>query len=717
MFQPTLRTLTRTLTLTAALALTALPAHAQSILCDDSIRTQVGRDPDMFTQFTNLAIHDDLIAMNDFGAQFSTEIWRRTAPDTWIRARTFPFEVGSHYHFTDNLLMRVELPYFDPTVALHLYDISDPENIQRRGSIPGDGTYNSGNAFILRDDLIIAAFTEDHASFYDITDPDNPTLHTALEIPDLRPGTTIAASDTYLYVRTETALAVVDFADPTNPLLINELPGAPFDNAIPVAADNHTLVATSGDDILLFSLTDPNNPQHVSTITAPDPSTPLRFPSFEPASHRLSLIAGSDVLVYDISDPRTPLRIGTKPLGSTPSAVSIHDGSVATLNSTGRYVEPLGTLVPDGPEYADLLPQNGHRTVELDASILYSTTVINNDTIIRSTDIADPNNPVALDELTVDPVIFETHIQGTTLFAASNNGYLAFDITDPATITQLGSLESVGYTNSITVDNQTAYILNPDTRTVTALDVTDQSNPAIISDVDITAPFCCVFTYSSLTTLDGRLMVQYVDDISGPRSVLVDVTDPAAMTVLNNALRIIEYTADANYIYSNDDFQRLQVRLRENGFESAPIATIDVPNPTSFSRPLRIIDDRLIMFQSRHPLIFDLSDPTAPTLLGEAYLPQGKSRASNPAFSTDTVAMVTANPSQPRSITLFSLDSNCRACAADFNADSTTSPDDITAFLGALANQHPTADLNDDGQTDYYDINAFLRIYTNQCPG
>ncbi len=65
---------------------------------------------------------------------------------------------------------------------------------------------------------------------------------------------------------------------------------------------------------------------------------------------------------------------------------------------------------------------------------------------------------------------------------------------------------------------------------------------------------------------------------------------------------------------------------------------------------------------------------------------------------------------------IFVVSPDTIICPADLNGDATLNFFDISAFLGAFADQNPDADFTDDGQFNFFDVSAFLSAYTQGCP-
>ncbi|GEM_PF-3765397 len=731
----TLRTL-RGLALIAVLTLAVLPTRAQSLLCDNTFTTRIGEYPDpFFTSWGAVKTHNNLIALAHTGEYTGWNLYKRSGPDDWdnIAGQQHFFRYTQQFHFTDNLLLTDLHPDDGPSLAgLYLHDISDPDAVQSLGSILG--FYPRATALL--DDLIItiAPFNSE-LLFYDISDPNNPSLLSQLVLFfDFLSLDDIAVSSTYIYVRTDTALAVIDFADPTSPTIANELTTTPFTTSKPLGANNHTLVMYNDTAASLMSIADSENPQHLSTIPYPEPtfttvpSYNFPTPSFDPDNNRVFIASGQKLYVYDVSNPNAPILIGTKSFGNLPELFSAHSNTVVYGNSfDGRHAESLNNLTPTGSGFSTAIPSATHPALDDTTLYAFSHQAFAPDSTNRILvyDTTDIDNPVLLDDPAIDPTINDLEAQGNTLFATSSAGFLAFDISDPTSVTQIGSLDAPNLNaNAILVDNQTAYVLDNPAQTLTALDVSDPANPSVLSTIEYTLNA----DLYDLNIIDNTLLLSGNHFFpESPVSVLIDISDPSNMIDPGQTTPLNVFEYDETYIYSIRS-GRMELRLRADGPASNRISTYRPPiSETSYMTNLKRVGDQLIATYYNDPypgsgsatrpgvLVIDINNPLAPTTLGQiptlhTYFP---SVSGSDISSTRFVHGV----SNTRALYLYALDTQCRACAADFNNDMTTSPDDITAFLEALATQHPSADLNDDAQTDYYDINAFLRIYTNQCPG
>lgn len=55
-------------------------------------------------------------------------------------------------------------------------------------------------------------------------------------------------------------------------------------------------------------------------------------------------------------------------------------------------------------------------------------------------------------------------------------------------------------------------------------------------------------------------------------------------------------------------------------------------------------------------------------------------------------------------------------CEVDFTNDGELDFFDLSAFLMALSNEHPSSDFSGDGEYDFFDVSAFLQAFAEGCP-
>jgi hypothetical protein len=85
-------------------------------------------------------------------------------------------------------------------------------------------------------------------------------------------------------------------------------------------------------------------------------------------------------------------------------------------------------------------------------------------------------------------------------------------------------------------------------------------------------------------------------------------------------------------------------------------------------------------------------------------------------FNADSLTDAAVVAWQNNTLSIFTGNTDCDDCPADYNDDGLVNFSDFHWFLDRLANTYPDADLNTDGQTNFFDLIPFMHAFNTGCP-
>ena len=378
----------------------------------------------------------------------------------------------------------------------------------------------------------------------------------------LGPVDTVAAAGPDLAaIGSGTVLQLVDISDPTAPAVRGELDLEKVIDAVVVSGGTAFVATPDG-----IRTIDVSNPRNLRRLGAWDG----RLIGDLVVSNGLAYLArsSSGVTVLDVSDPAAPVEIGS--------------------------LETRGSV-------------NG---LDLSGDVLYTA---EDSAGVGVLDVGDPSSPSELGFFEVtdrDVQAVAVAVPGERVVAVDRSMAFLLDVSDPAAPAELGSAADLREPGDVVVDGNHAYIAERGVALV-VLDISDPANPSVAGELDVGEVAYC----EEVVLADGRVLL--ADTNSSLR--VVDVSNPAAPAQLGLLIAPgISY--DAALTGSMAVVVDTSIGLR----------TIDVSDPTSpVVLATETIQDRpaSVALSGGNALvgasgiyIYDLANPTAPSLLGSIEL-------------------------------------------------------------------------------------------------
>ncbi len=436
-------------------------------------------------------------------------------------------------------------------------DVSDPTHPVSVNKITG-GPY-IGSAAVSGN----YAYVSDRIDYYrftvlDLSDPTTPTVTGSCEMS--HPAWGMAVMGNYVFVgQYYKGMAIIDVSDPANPVVAATWEGTV--NKVKAVGDK-LYVWDSSRTLTLLDVSDPLAPQTVSEFS---PGFHVRAMLVE--DDKLYLQNEHDVVIYDISSPASPTVLGS-------------------LSGSGTHNEMKSIWVIEG----DYLYTGGSSGLHIIS-------------------IADPTAPSLTGELNVPLEYGAIAIQGDYAYTVEQtDGLRIQDISNIQYPHMVGRLDTAGLAQDVLVRGNYAYVADG-LLGVRIIDVSDPTAPTETASASVTGTvYRLVLEGDILYALSDRYFKAF------------DVSDPTRPVALDE--RELDSRSEYNYIDVEDDY----LFLKENNW----VKIYDVSNPTSFTEVHEIQQGGGVVMAGGNFMyvmgglpdlaVYDISDVTAPALVGECNL-------------------------------------------------------------------------------------------------
>ncbi|MCC3159829.1 hypothetical protein LJ737_21485 [Hymenobacter sp. 15J16-1T3B] len=243
----------------------------------------------------------------------------------------------------------------------------------------------------------------------------------------------------------------------------------------------------AGGLVKIYNVSNAGAPALLSTLAT---GTIVYKMALNGAGNMLVVISssGGRMQLIDVSNPAAPALLNTYSIGSNPRGLAMQ-GNTAFVLSGNLSTPTLRVFDLSNPAAATPLllatipTASAGEAVALNAAgtRAYVAEYGSGSTgQIEAFDISTLASPTSLGTVTMSGYATKIVLEGTRAYAVSSNILYAYDLTGPAGVASLGSLNtgSAGPAINLTVHNGLAYLMN-----LRALTVVDLSNPAALSQV------------------------------------------------------------------------------------------------------------------------------------------------------------------------------------------------------------------------------------------
>ncbi|GBE29664.1 LVIVD repeat protein [bacterium BMS3Bbin04] len=401
----------------------------------------------------------------------------------------------------------------DPAFGLTLYDVSDPSNL----TVFSTYTDHVPEYSIINGDYVyVSVHNTEEMVVLDISTPSAPQFLGTVPAPEEIDDMEIRGSMLYCACDWD-GFAVFSLVDPAYPTLIGTFQ-TPGDCETLAAQDNYLYLCANDIGLVVYNVANPFNPIEVATCPA---GGNIRFYEIK-VEGGTAYASGSNpkVTIFDISVPSSPSIESTIGEGAFLLAIDVHGDYAYFADQLGSfYVADVSD--PTNPQHAaELGPLGKPFDVAVNGTYAYLAT---EDDGVLQINITNPSDPWVVYQLDLEG-------DGRQLYEQSNIVYIAESLEeqDAGRLTivdfiefppQIISETLLQAATGIHVDGMTAYVCSDYPNNLAIIDISDPSNPVVLSDVAMPGSFHSLVSYGNhLYVANGGYFNFLIFDVSNPAS-------------------------------------------------------------------------------------------------------------------------------------------------------------------------------------------------------
>lgn len=517
----------------------------------------------------------------------------------------------------DTLNMHLAMPAFEPTIV----GLGAPAGIMYESRIVGDLLYAAGTGGL---------------EVFDVTDPTNPVLLGSVALAGGPSGLAVDGPLAYVAARSG-GLFVVDCTNPASPLQVGALATGGMVQDVAVAG-NLLYLANDGLGLQIVDVEDPTTPVLVGSlatggnaqdvavhggiayladyseglqiIDVSDPTIPTLLNNYNPGNivvdvwvdFPIAYIANwlQDLTIIDVSDPLNPVHLSQTPTDGIVNGVEAH-GDRLHVSDRGAGVKVFDVSDPSAPVLVGgVNPVNDAESATADGEFAAVPSRGTGTHLVRT---SHASRLVERGSYYAPGTSADVDVQGGRAYLAHSDALRILDISSPGSISELGSWTGLAY--GVELDGRYACVSSYGDG-INILDIADPALPVLVGNYNTPG-------FATSSTLDGDVL--YVADFSSVQILDVsDRTNPALLGAYTPAgtPRDIDVSGIRAYIaMGNDQLEVVDIRI-----PGSPVllATPDVGGANAV-----VLRGNIAYVARTAPAglgIFDMTNPSAPTLIG-----------------------------------------------------------------------------------------------------
>ncbi len=357
-----------------------------------------------------------------------------------------PYEIGTidyDVNGRDMFVIGTTVFAHDYGDGVYAFDVANPSSPQMIGHYD---TYGGAYGMFISGTIAFVADSWAGAVFLDVSQPASidsiggiPTDWWVTDV-DIDNQIAVVAS------RWTDNTNLVDISDPAAPVKVGSYPIRTWGLYV---RDTLAWLATADSGLLVLNIADPTQPVSIGYY-------PTTWGAWDVwLLDTIAYLAYEDLTVLNIIDPTAPTYVGSWQSGVIyPERVCGNDSLVLLGGETSEYMKFTQLL-----DVSDPTTPTPTYTVGGYAGALRDTIAYTIDYNLEVTNVADPSNPVLLDEL--DPNVTGSDIvlnNGLAFLAAGYDGVFIVDVTDPTNIAVIGHYDTPGNATRMAYRDSLLYV-------------------------------------------------------------------------------------------------------------------------------------------------------------------------------------------------------------------------------------------------------------------
>lgn len=388
-----------------------------------------------------------------------------------ISDSTSPYEVDSgtvwEWWYGHDICHWGQYVYIAESSGMHIFDISDPLNIVRRGSYD---TSTSAMGVAVEYPYVFVGNYSQGLRVVNVSDPLHPTTQGGYYTPGWAHKVAVASGVAYI-ADCNNGVFILDTSNPIPPFPTGGLQTGGSIRRVKCQGD-YAYAAISKGGLWVIDVTDPSQPQGVGfTLGSGYNWYDLELNGNYAYVPQLSL---GKVSILDISSPSAPLEIGTYNTGGWTCRLDLHDGHLFVAD--GEFgVMILGLSNPASPSYVRRVMLTGvSMDVACDGDFAYVGGA--NGVGLTILDISNINLPVQLGSISSLHIEALDVSNGIAVVSSGNDGVTILDVSAPSAPVELSTYNTSGLPKYIEKHGHIVYVADT-SGGVLYLDISDPYNP------------------------------------------------------------------------------------------------------------------------------------------------------------------------------------------------------------------------------------------------
>jgi len=514
--------------------------------------------------------------------------------------------------------------------------------------IVGNGDIFAARDLVVVGDRAYAACGEYGFRIADLSDPTAPELLGYAPTADYCDDVAVEGSYAFLADRGGGVL-IVDVSNPAAPVAVDTVPTPDYTFGLAVAG-NYAYVTQHYGGLLVVDVSDPTDAAVVGSVSLPGWLYDVVV------EDGIAYVAGyhADLLVVDVSVPTAPAAIGSLSVPGYVRDVEVRGDRVylATV-SDGLHVVDVAT--PSSPVLLGSVDTVDEFVYIERLAVSGSYALLATGIGLQIVDVSDAQAPFLATRVGTWGAVYGVAVAGDLAYTAEDgSGITVIDVANPDLTARTGTALPSEWVTDVVVRDGLAYVASLDSG-LSILDLTDPDAPATLSTIGTLSSAAYVALhgdYAAVLDYNSTLRPIDVSNPAEPESVgsyqlpdlvsglavdavfafvsvdwwgvfVIDISDPAHPQHLATASDVdmpAQIVADYPWVYVNDAWNGLRV--------------LDVSDPwnpevvyTNYDASGALaLNGSLLYVAALDLMVFDVTDPAAPALLGSAGFPGGAER-------------------------------------------------------------------------------------------